>query len=454
MKHEPKTKRKQLSFDEWYAIAKQYYEEHGDLLVPRNYEDAEGHKLGRWIERQRAFYNGSPNVTVSVTQTDIAMLNKIGMVWKLGNRFPWPEWLLQCKLYHAVNGDLLVPKSYKNEKYALGNWIGEQRRAYKKGTLSTEKIEALEQYGMVWELVDRDVWEKRYNDAHAYYKKHGDLDVPPNMLTAGNCSLREWLTYQKSIYQEENCKTDTDWTRHDLLDDIGINWERVRGSTLFSYNSVAKKYFEDHGDLNVSEDYVDPKGIDLYHWVKRQWVLYHRPATARCKSYQIRKKELKEIGFDWSCEGRWDWDSKELDWYRNFCAVKKYVDNYAKLPLGAAAIPIPTVVNSEIWIRAQRVAICNNLMNEDKQEMLAEIGIVYGQQEATWQENYEFIKAYVEKHHSLPTGKNSIKMKNGCQTGPWIANQKIRIRNGVISKEREALLRGIGIGCLPAEGNS
>lgn len=179
MKLEPKTKRKQLSFDEWYAIAKQYYEEHGNLLVPRNYEDAEGHKLGRWIERQRAFYNGSPNVTVSVTQTDIAMLNKIGMIWKLGDRFPWPEWLLQCKLYHAVNGDLLVPKSYKNEKYALGNWIGEQRRAYKKGTLSPEKVEALEKYGMVWELVDKDVWEKRYNDARAYYKKHGDLDVPP-----------------------------------------------------------------------------------------------------------------------------------------------------------------------------------------------------------------------------------------------------------------------------------
>lgn len=29
--------------------------------------------------------------------------------------------------------------------------------------------------------------------------------------------------------------------------------------------------------------------------------------------------------------------------------------------------------------------------------MLAEIGIVYGQQEATWQDNYELIKAYVEK---------------------------------------------------------
>lgn len=40
----PKKKRKQLDFEDWYAIAKNYYDEHGDLLVPRIYEDAEGHK--------------------------------------------------------------------------------------------------------------------------------------------------------------------------------------------------------------------------------------------------------------------------------------------------------------------------------------------------------------------------------------------------------------------------
>lgn len=39
----PKKKRKQLDFEDWYEIAKRYYEEHGDLLVPRIYEDEEGH---------------------------------------------------------------------------------------------------------------------------------------------------------------------------------------------------------------------------------------------------------------------------------------------------------------------------------------------------------------------------------------------------------------------------
>lgn len=36
-------RRQQLGFGDWYEIAKKYYEEYGDLLVPRIYEDEEGH---------------------------------------------------------------------------------------------------------------------------------------------------------------------------------------------------------------------------------------------------------------------------------------------------------------------------------------------------------------------------------------------------------------------------
>lgn len=226
-------------------------------------------KLGRWIERLRAFYNGKPSVKVALTQTGIVMLEKIGMVWKLESRYPWPEWYLQCRLYYAANGDLLVPKMYKNEQYALGNWIGEQRKKYKKGTLKPEQVEALEKVGMVWELVDRDVWEKRYNDAYAYYNEHGNIDVSPNVLTAGNMYLRDWLIAQKSLYQETNCETDLDWERHDLLDDIGMDWEKQVGRKSYSYAYRAQRYYNEFGNLDVPEDYNDMMGGNLHEWVKR-----------------------------------------------------------------------------------------------------------------------------------------------------------------------------------------
>lgn len=443
-----KQKRRVLDFEDWYAIAKKYYEEHGDLLVPRSYEDVEGHKLGRWIERLRAFYNGNPKVRMAITQTGIEMLNKIGMVWKLEDRFTWPEWYLQCRLYYAANGDLLVPKAYKNGKYALGNWIGKQRKKYKKGTLKPEQVEALEKIGMVWEIVDRAVWEKRYNDAYAYFKVHGNLDVPSNVLTAGNMYLRDWLISQKSLCQEANCETDLDWERHDLLDDIGMVWEKQKsGRVVYSYAYRAQKYYEEHGNLDVPQDYNDMMGGNLHEWVKRQWKIYHRPTTDKPDAYISKKKELENLGFDWSCEGRWDWDTKEATWLQNYNGIKAYVDANGCLPIGESSIPLTTSVNSEFWIAAQKAAIRNGMMNEDKQQMLASIGIVYGQfkKDDDWQENYNFVKAYYEQHKQLPIGVNSQVMSNGNQSGPWISAQRMKMKESALSPEKVRMLKEIGI---------
>lgn len=34
-------------FDTWYKIAKDYYNEHGNLLVPHDYKDKDGKQLGK-----------------------------------------------------------------------------------------------------------------------------------------------------------------------------------------------------------------------------------------------------------------------------------------------------------------------------------------------------------------------------------------------------------------------
>lgn len=424
-------RRQQLSFEDWYEIAKKYYEEHGDLLVPRIYEDEEGHKLGRWIERLRAFHNGNPKIKVALTQTGIVMLEKIGMVWKLESRYPWPEWYLQCRLYYAANGDLLVPKMYKNEQYALGNWIGEQRKKYKKGTLKPEQVEALEKVGMVWELVDRDVWEKRYNDAYAYYNEHGDIDVPPNVLTAGNMYLRDWLIAQKSLYQESNCETDLDWERHDLLDDIGMDWEKQVGRKSYSYAYRAQRYYNEFGNLDVPEDYNDMMGGNLHEWVKRQWRLYHRPTTDKSDAYISKKKELENLGFDWSCEGRWDWDAKEATWLQNYNGIKAYVDANGS--------------QSGYWIGLQRKKLKDNTLPAEKVSLLKEIGIEYGQFENSWNANYNAVKAFFDEHHHLPVQDASILLPSGIQSRNWITNQKKFLKTGTAPEDRVKLLNEIGI---------
>lgn len=325
--------------------------------------------------------------------------------------------------------------------------LANSEKKYKKGTLKPEQVEALEKVGMVWELVDRDVWEKRYNDAYAYYNEHGNIDVPPNVLTAGNMYLRDWLIAQKSLYQEANCETDLDWERHDLLDDIGMDWEKQVGRKSYSYAYRAQRYYNEFGNLDVPEDYNDMMGGNLHEWVKRQWRLYHRPTTDKSDAYISKKKELENLGFDWSCEGRWDWDAKEATWLQNYNGIKAYVDANRCLPIGESSIPLTTSVNSEFWIAAQKAAIRNGMMNEDKQQMLASIGVVYGQfkRNDDWQENYNFVKAYYKKHKRLPIGVNSQQMSTGSQSGYWIGLQRKKLKDNTLSAERVSLLKEIGI---------
>lgn len=161
-RNDPKNVKKIKDFEDWYLLAKEYYETVGNLLVPRSYISPDGSKLGRWIERMRAAYNGKNNQ--SITMTEIAVLDKIGMEWRLKNRFHFEDWLLQCKLYHATHGNLLVPKSYVNANYALGEWIVEQRKLKKRGKLNEKRVQELESLGMVWEVVDRSLWMRTYTE--------------------------------------------------------------------------------------------------------------------------------------------------------------------------------------------------------------------------------------------------------------------------------------------------
>lgn len=127
-----------------------------------------------------------------------------------------------------------------------------------------------------------------------------------------------------------------------------------------------------------------------------------------------KKKELENLGFDWSCEGRWDWDAKEATWLQNYNGIKAYVDANGCLPIGESSIPLTTSVNSEFWIAAQKAAIRNGMMNEDKQQMLASISVVYGQfkRNDDWQENYNYVKAYYEQH-SHPSRVKSDRYRTG-----------------------------------------
>ena len=67
-------------FDTWYKIAKDYYNEHGNLLVPHDYKDKDGKQLGKWLSSIRIKYHSK---TLRISRQKVDKLNQIGMIWNV-----------------------------------------------------------------------------------------------------------------------------------------------------------------------------------------------------------------------------------------------------------------------------------------------------------------------------------------------------------------------------------
>jgi hypothetical protein len=72
--------KKIFTWDSYYSLAKEYYKEHGNLLIPPSYVTSNDVKLGRWIFKNKQAYRGVPKSGL-LTDDQIKKLELIGMQW-------------------------------------------------------------------------------------------------------------------------------------------------------------------------------------------------------------------------------------------------------------------------------------------------------------------------------------------------------------------------------------
>ncbi len=152
---------------EKYNLAKVYFEHYDNLEIPKTFKtingydyDENGIALGTWIVTQRTAYKGDS--TNKITPTQIKLLEEIGMRFETANRNKiWIEKYNLAKAYFEHYGNLEIPTVFKTtngQEYdengiALGQWIANQRNAYK-GTcrqkIAPDQIKLLEEIGMKW----------------------------------------------------------------------------------------------------------------------------------------------------------------------------------------------------------------------------------------------------------------------------------------------------------------
>jgi outer membrane biogenesis lipoprotein LolB len=128
--------------DDWqtnFDKLRKYKEEHGHIDV----SPKEDRSLTAWLRHQR---KESSKQKLSDEQID--SMSDMGFIWNSrGNRNSWEDKFNKLKEFKEKNGHCKVPLKLDRQ---LNSWVDAQRQANKQGRLSEERIRKLEGLGVQW----------------------------------------------------------------------------------------------------------------------------------------------------------------------------------------------------------------------------------------------------------------------------------------------------------------
>jgi len=296
------------SWDMMFDLAKAYYEEHGNLDMKATCVTEEGYPLGQWVFTQRGIRKGTGHGCL--TEERIRKLDSIGMVWESFQDRLWEKNYAAAKAYYEAHGNLDVKLDYVTEDgVPLEKWLSSIRTYEKAGArqkyLTEERVQLLNDIGMIWGKIDF-YWERNYEAAVAYYREHGNLDVPASYVNADGIKLGSWIHRMRKERRKykENHSEKTTLTEEQIrrLDDIGMVWTKVSDTKWDKGYQAAKEYAAIHGDLLLPARYVTEDGFCLGRWLRCQ-----RQAFLDNKLSAARKEKLDAIGMVWQSDS---WESR------------------------------------------------------------------------------------------------------------------------------------------------
>lgn len=429
------------SWERMYEKAQQFYNENGNLQVPKRFTTADGLNLGNWIDTQRKVYNAK--IDGVLTEEQITKLEMIGMSWKNIKDLSWDKCYQVAKEYYAEHGNLMpsiTDRYYKGVK--LSRWI-EQLRTYRKSGicpsyLTPERIGQLDAIGMVWNVPDY-IFEKNYACCLECYQEHGNLDIPLKYVAKDGTRLGTWVNGIRCAARNPSfCRgtplTDSQKSR---LDEIGFVWEPKKNILWKQYFEALVNYKKKYGNLDVPAAFTTEDGIPLGRWIRRQ------KNGADTMSGEKRKLP-SDLGLVWDAPDPWE---------EKFQLVKQYYDEH-----GDTNIPGNYVADG-VWIGrwlSEQVARMNKkptgrsksvkLLTDSQIGKPHALGIRENtsHNDLAWEEQYEAAKAFYAESGHLHIPKAYIRV-NGKGVGRWLQTQRRNRRENRLSEAQIRLLDQIGM---------
>ncbi len=414
-----------LAWERYFAEAKRYFEENGNLDIKALYITGNGVALGPWICNLRSKRKNS-QIGGYLTEARITRLDEIGMIWDQPD-YVFERNYAEALEYYRTHGDLNIPSNYTVNGVKLGLWMNNLRVSANKQRiqlrLTEEQIKRLDQIGMIWEDKATVQWNKGFAHAKEYYEKYGNLDVPSDYKRKDKYALGCWVCRQREWYKKGEL-TEEQIT---LLNSIGMVWNYSRKNDWDVCFGYTKEFFDKNGHLNIPHDYkVD--GIWLNKWLNEQKQIYLGKRKGKSLTEEQIEK-LESIGMHWGSKSDRAWDNqyaKLLQWYER-----------------KGNINIPKRHTLSNWLNVQRKKYRSGELSQEQIDKLSKLGIVWEFDDG-WERGFEHAKEYVEEYSTTNIPSTHV-CDDGYKLGSWWSNQQYKYKLGKLTTDKIERLAGLGL---------
>lgn len=269
-----------MTWEDYYELAKAYYEHHRNLEIPFRFKTNDGCNydengivgLGHWIRNQRTQY-------FNLSEKRQQLLKSIGFVLNAIEE-QWKKMYELAKIYYEHHGNLNIPFNFRttngydfDEKgIALGEWITRQRQSYKgsnNSSLTDDRRILLESIGMIFDVHAKQ-WIDSYNLAKIYYEHHGNLRIPSSFKTINGYEFSEtgitlgaWIYSQRKHYEKKELGKIPP-NQIQLLEQIGMIWNIKKNKeeidnvcTQYNIDKNKNKYILSHVSIQELQSKIE-----------------------------------------------------------------------------------------------------------------------------------------------------------------------------------------------------
>jgi superfamily II DNA or RNA helicase len=393
-----------------------YRAEHGHLDPTLTHTTPGGFALGQWLSSQRALHRRG-----ALPEHRRRRLEQLGITWEVHDR-KWQNALAAARAFAEEHGHADIPQNHTTGTgFRLGLWLSNQRTNYKNGTLAAERIAALEDLGVDWDMSDRS-WTSGLAALTAFHAEHGHLNVPAEALLPGGKSVRAWIQARRQERREGALPAD----RIAALDRLGMVWEPYQAGWEQGLAALAAFYAEHGPGATLPRDH-QVNGINL-----ERWAVNRRKDRAAGRLPADRIAALDQVGMVW--------DPHAQDLRNGLAEARDFHTAHGHLRVPRDYTGHRTKALAA-WLNRRRKEHREGTIDPDLKTALDDLGFIWDPKAVRAERALAALRDFHAAHGHLRVPATYT--VDGVKVGSWLNNRRRYRADGTIDPDHAAALNAI-----------